>query len=676
LLKGGAFWFSSPPFFLLSIEGEFFYMSLLYAILALGLLIVLHEAGHFFVARWCGMKVYEFAVGFGPLLFQVRHKGVEYSFRAIPLGGYVRIAGMDPEADDAQEPDGFLQSAPWKRFATIFAGPLANYITAFAIFFFVYGYWGIPDRVVKIRNVAAKTSAATLGLKAGDQIIAVDQQMVTGIPARPLGIHLQELIAKEKGKSLALLVQRVEEAPKERKEQAKEALPASLPSSQAAAPASLPSAQAVSVVASEQSKGEVVIRYAVKKEAGEFFQGVVFSQRETLRVEEMRASSAMAAAGLQKGDTIVEIGGKAASDPLLFHRLLQSDAKGAVEAVIHRGGRRLRVFLPRSKAHSAEKSGIHLVVQPELLLNEVKIEAVKQGLRKGDRLLAVGGVKLEDRPALSPTEHLHALLSQKSERERLLQVVRGGKLEKIRWPKGQRVETLGWELRPTQWVLVLNTLANSTAQKMGMKSGDRILSIEGREVHTVAQLLDGLRQRIHRPIRVEIERKGKSMSLIAPKADDPEAWRLGFQPQLDYPLTRSGFGEAASQAISQVWLWNTRIWDGLSKIFRGREKANLTGPVGIVTMANQSVQQGAFFFLIFISVISIHLAFFNLLPIPALDGGRILFLLLQQGFRAAGADERVGLRIETYAHVLGFILVFSLLIFATYKDIARLIFGG
>lgn len=644
-------------------------MNYLYAILALGLLIVLHEAGHFFVARWCGMKVYEFAIGFGPLLFQFKHKEVEYSVRAIPLGGYVRIAGMHPEEEDANDPQGFLMSAPWKRFATIFAGPLANYITAFALFLFVFGYWGVPDRHVQIRQVEAKGQASTLGIKQGDYVAAVDGTAITGHPARSLGQHLTERIHQQgEGKPFRLTIQRVshskEQPPKQTSSAASQ--PSATSSPAPTAPVAPPAVSSVKGLAGTQ---EIQIPNTKKQP---FFSLVTFKPRQVILLGSVGSAHPLAKAGLQQGDVILEIAGQEASEPNYLFRYLQGDAKEKVTIRFRRADRIFETHIAKVQQTASLRKGLRLEGQEELWLGAVKIEGNQMGLREGDRVLAVEGTPLASRPEVSPNEQLLVLLGRAEKKPLKVLLVRGNKPVQIDWPKGLKVSDLQWNLRPTQWVLVMQTLAGSTAKQIGMKAGDRILAIDGIEISTVEHLLAALRARIYKDVSIEVERKGQRLSLKAPVAQKPSDWKLGFQPQLDFPLARSGLREASSRALQQTWTWNVRIWQGLSRIFRGKEQANLTGPVGIVNMANQAVRQGAFFFLIFVSVISIHLAFFNLLPIPALDGGRIVFLVLQQGFRAVGVDEKWSLKIETYAHIVGFVLIFSLLIWATAGDIRNL----
>src|SRR5262249_42432879 len=95
------------------------------AILALGVLIIVHEGGHFLVARLSGMRVDRFSIGFGPKLFSFKRGETVYQIAAIPLGGFVQIAGLNPGDDGmtADDPRAYPNRPVWQRLATIFAGP-------------------------------------------------------------------------------------------------------------------------------------------------------------------------------------------------------------------------------------------------------------------------------------------------------------------------------------------------------------------------------------------------------------------------------------------------------------------------------------------------------------------------------------------------------------------------
>ncbi|MEI6224332.1 MAG: site-2 protease family protein, partial [Deltaproteobacteria bacterium] len=100
-------------------------------VLAFGLLIVIHELGHYLAARWSGMRVERFSVGFGPVVWSRKYGDTEWAVSAIPLGGYVKIAGMAPGEELAPGDTSVYSAKPaWKRFLDIMAGPAMNYLLA------------------------------------------------------------------------------------------------------------------------------------------------------------------------------------------------------------------------------------------------------------------------------------------------------------------------------------------------------------------------------------------------------------------------------------------------------------------------------------------------------------------------------------------------------------------
>ena len=113
------------------------------AIAILGLLIVVHEFGHFLVAKRSGVGVLKFSVGFGPRIFGRTINGTEYVLSAVPLGGYVKMVGEDPEAEEAVDPQiSFSHQPIWKRVAIIVAGPGFNLLFAFLAFSLVFLIYG------------------------------------------------------------------------------------------------------------------------------------------------------------------------------------------------------------------------------------------------------------------------------------------------------------------------------------------------------------------------------------------------------------------------------------------------------------------------------------------------------------------------------------------------------
>ncbi|HVZ88119.1 MAG TPA: M50 family metallopeptidase [Polyangia bacterium] len=154
-------------------------LSIVVAIVGLGLLIVLHEGGHFLVARLCGMRVERFSIGFGPTLLGFKHGGTTFQIAPIPLGGFVQITGMNPNEEfDEKDPAVYPNRPRWMRMATILAGPAANYLTAFVLMLVVLLAFGMPSKTQKILEPVPGRPAAAAGMKAGDVLVAANGQSV------------------------------------------------------------------------------------------------------------------------------------------------------------------------------------------------------------------------------------------------------------------------------------------------------------------------------------------------------------------------------------------------------------------------------------------------------------------------------------------------------------------
>jgi membrane-associated protease RseP (regulator of RpoE activity) len=152
-------------------------MAIIFGIVAM---VVLHEAGHYLVAKRAGMKVTEFFVGFGPRLWSFRRGETEYGVKAILLGGYVRVIGMTnlEEVDPADEPRTFRRASYKDRFLLTIAGVTVNFLLALLLFFVVIAGQGLASAkpITTVSAVVAKSAAANAGFRDHDRIIAVDGQ--------------------------------------------------------------------------------------------------------------------------------------------------------------------------------------------------------------------------------------------------------------------------------------------------------------------------------------------------------------------------------------------------------------------------------------------------------------------------------------------------------------------
>jgi len=142
----------------------------------LAVLVVIHELGHYLVARWCGVKIVRFSVGFGRVLWSRRFgpDRTEWALSAVPLGGYVKMADeREGDVDPADLSRAFNRQSVWKRIAIVAAGPAANLLLAIALFAGTY-VAGIPGQKALLASPPAGSAAAVAGLAAGDLVVAVD----------------------------------------------------------------------------------------------------------------------------------------------------------------------------------------------------------------------------------------------------------------------------------------------------------------------------------------------------------------------------------------------------------------------------------------------------------------------------------------------------------------------
>src|SRR2546426_677951 len=174
----------------------------LYGALVLGVLVFVHELGHFLVAKWLGVQVLSFSIGMGPRLIGFRRGGTDYRISVLPLGGFVRMAGDNPESDDRTgAPDEFLSKPWWARALITAAGPAANLVFALLVNVAVFRA-GVEGRDISTRvsKIDAASVAERIGLRAHDRI-----ESLAGRPAGTLSALADAADAASKGPAGELL---------------------------------------------------------------------------------------------------------------------------------------------------------------------------------------------------------------------------------------------------------------------------------------------------------------------------------------------------------------------------------------------------------------------------------------------------------------------------------------
>jgi regulator of sigma E protease len=180
----------------------------------LSVVVFFHELGHFLVARWCGVRVLTFSVGFGPELigFNDRH-GTRWKLSAIPLGGYVKFFGDDNAASvpdeaavagmtEAERRYSFFHQPVGRRAAVVAAGPIANFILAIVIFAAIFAIYGRQTTTARVDAVQPDSAAAAAGLKPGDLVLAIDGRPVESFS------DMQRIVSANAGRTLQFKIDR------------------------------------------------------------------------------------------------------------------------------------------------------------------------------------------------------------------------------------------------------------------------------------------------------------------------------------------------------------------------------------------------------------------------------------------------------------------------------------
>ena len=182
------------------------------AIIALTVIVFIHELGHFLVARWCGVTVEAFSIGFGREIagWRDRH-GTRWKLCWIPLGGYVKFLGdanaasmpeAAPDQATIREPGNFHGKAVWQRVAVVTAGPLANFLLAIVIFAGAFMIVGVPVVEPRIDEVLAGSAAEKAGIKVGDLVVQIDGRAIVNFS------DLQESVMTMAGERVSIVVDR------------------------------------------------------------------------------------------------------------------------------------------------------------------------------------------------------------------------------------------------------------------------------------------------------------------------------------------------------------------------------------------------------------------------------------------------------------------------------------
>ncbi|TCS82977.1 regulator of sigma E protease [Tepidibacillus fermentans] len=221
---------------------------------------------------------------------------------------------------------------------------------------------------------------------------------------------------------------------------------------------------------------------------------------------------------------------------------------------------------------------------------------------------------------------------------------------------------------PSNKVVLGEITSNSPAEKAGLQEGDWIRSINGKTVESTQDFIGLIQQSPNQPLNITIDRQGEEKTLIViPQFDEKtKTGRIGAV--VTQAQKKATIIEAASYSVKNTVAMTKVILDGFKMILTGHVGMNdLAGPVGIMKITSDAAKQGLATLFNWASILSLYLGIFNLLPIPALDGSRLLFLTIE-GLRGKPIDPKK----ESLVHLIGFAFMMLLMIIVTVNDVSRI----
>lgn len=549
----------------------------------LGGVIAVHEFGHFIFAKYCGARVDVFSIGFGPQLFKKRFGETEYCLSLIPLGGYVKIYGQDPDEvaqDPNPQPARSLAHKPLlQRLGVFIGGPLYNFILAVVIFT-VIAIFGIPKLPPVAARIVSESAAYIAGLRSGDKILAVN-----GVSTKNFD-QVAEQLAKFPNKQVSFSI--------ERDGQAKE-----ISAQLGEEPSVSPYGEAIRI-------------------------GILDGLDPFNRAAVVATTGEKNGWGLENGDKILSVDNNTISSWEDLEILIDKNWNkfpAVMDLKIQRGKETLTVKTPdlstTAKKLAANASALAYMDSFGLFNSELFISqtvpgspAEKAGIKKGDRVIAINGKRVqsfdqlrqtiqstgENAVAANPNTDLNQLLKVKIER--------AGKTEE----------------------LSMGVQVNKAKDHMG----DFIISYR---IGIVPQT-----QYIE-PKNVILERTYNPILALVKGAE--ETWKQTVSTVVG--IKKLAFGEVSLKAVG--------------------------GPIMIGKIAGDAyTSRGWRDFLKIMALISISLGVFNLIPIPMLDGGHVV-LALVESLRGKPLSKKV----TEYSLKFGFSLLMLLIVFALYNDIRRVL---
>ena len=223
-------------------------------------------------------------------------------------------------------------------------------------------------------------------------------------------------------------------------------------------------------------------------------------------------------------------------------------------------------------------------------------------------------------------------------------------------------------------VQIAEVAGDSPAQKAGLKPGDLFISINGQPVDSMLSVQQAIVQSNGKPLNLEIMRDHRlsHITVVPVKGDSKLPWKIGIGFRMPIQMVKLGFSQALTESLRFNRQNATMIFEVLRSIVVARISPKaLAGPIGIAQLSNQAAHEGPSSFMGLMAVVSLNLAIFNLLPIPILDGGTLLLLLIEMLMQ-----REMSLQVKETVFKLGFVFLMMVVVLVIYNDISRILTHG
>jgi regulator of sigma E protease len=590
-------------------------MSVILTIFGIGLLLVIHEGGHYFAARAVGIRVKVFAIGFGPRLFGWQRNGTDFRVSLLPLGGYVQVSGDDPSRPP--RPGDLFYASAKQRLLFYAGGIMANFLFAFLIIpvlFFV----GVPFVSPTVGAVSPDSPAWNAGMLPDDVVLSINEREVHGFRHISSGIALAE-----RDTSLDIVVMR------------------------------------------DGERINLNLQPQFDEEKGFSTIGIAPAYDLSL-APDSDISQAMG-----EYSQLVAINGLEISNALGSQLALLSLGDGRSDFVLSglNADNQRRDFTFQSSDYVNLTLAAPAQLGVTVLAQQVSVARgmLSDILAAGDKIVAIN-----DHPLSKQSDLLEAISITGSETLTLSVVDTQNNLRQVRVPPTTAHQLLQDLALVPNDDMAFYVHPQSAAFAAGLRTGCSIL----RANDVAIQKMSDLRSVIGS------NTEGQSINFIVLQNDSDEPTEIGVTPaaipQLDLGLMLMmkpttvvarqplhaislGFREAKAM-VSEVATTAKRLFTGevASK--------NMGGIISIGVMTNSFASQGLVSLFFFLCLISVNLGVLNFIPIPALDGGHILFALYE-----IVSGRKVSVAVQNIFQIIGVVLVLSLLVFVTSNDIQRLL---